>query len=129
MELSDNVRQRDEELAAYLDQTVPLSRQGNLLRLGLEKGNLFEKQITSEKALRVYTEALKRAWGTDASIELEKNCKEALPSRTLSAARARKRRAEELAAIEAVKQHPRVREAVEIFHAQVKSVSVPEFSS
>jgi hypothetical protein len=53
---------------------------------------------------------------------------EARPERTVSAERARLRRVRELAAIEEVKNHPRVKEAIEIFRAHVKHVTVAELN-
>src|SRR5690606_16530431 len=100
MQVAQFVRETETELAAYLEQTVPLRKSGNTLFLGLEKGHLFEQQIKSPRARAAYLEAVKRALGPDALLELELDCKEATHVRTLSAFRARQRRAEQLRAIE-----------------------------
>src|SRR5690606_29843911 len=47
MQVAQFVRETETELAAYLEQTVPLRKSGNTLFLGLEKGHLFEQQIKS----------------------------------------------------------------------------------
>ncbi len=128
MKITDRVREVDQQVAAYLEQTVPLRADGTVLELGLETGHVFEKQITDQATRQRLEDALKQEWGAEASLVLTVGAKQATPERTVSAERARMRRAQELAAIEEVKNHPRVREAIEIFNAHVKNVTIAEIS-
>lgn len=126
MTITERVREKDQQIAAYLEQTVPLQADGKVLELGLEKGHVFERQITDEKTKQLLETVLTNEWGPSAELVFQIGSREATPDRTVSAERARLRRARELAAIEEVKNHPRVREAIEIFHAHVKNVIVAE---
>src|SRR5690606_35779107 len=124
--ITDRLREEDMELSAYLEQTVPLQADGKVLELGLEKGHMFERQLTTDQAIATFERIIKSAWGSEAELKFTRNCAEALPDRTLSAERARERRRVHLAAIEEVKQHPRIQEAVQIFGAQIVNVTLPE---
>ncbi len=126
MKITDRVRTEDQQVAAYLEQTVPLRADGKILELGLEKGHVFEKQITDPTTKQRLNDALVDLWGEGAELLLTVGSPEAKPERTVSAERARQRRLRELAAIEEVKNHPRVKDAIEIFHAHVKNVIVAE---
>lgn len=126
MKITDRVRETDQQIAAYLEQSVPLKADGRVLELGLEKGHVFEKQITDPATKQLLELILKEAWGPNAELLFSVGTSEATPARTVSAERGRLRRVRELAAIEEVKNHPRVRDAIEIFHAHVKNVVVTE---
>jgi DNA polymerase-3 subunit gamma/tau len=128
MKLTDKVREKDQQIAAYLEQAVPLSADGKVLELGLEKGHVFEKQITDQKTRDLLEQVIKSEWGGDAELLFTVGSRDATPDRTVSAERVRLRKARELAAIEEVKNHPRVREAIEIFRAHVKHVIVAEMN-
>lgn len=128
MKITDRVREVDQQVAAYLEQTVPLRADGKVLELGLEKGHVFEKQITDTTTKERLNKALLDSWGEGAELILTVGSPGATPEHTVSAERARQRRARELAAIEEVKNHPRVKEAIEIFHAHVKNVIVAEIA-
>lgn len=128
MKITDRVREVDQQVAAYLEQTVPLRADGKILELGLEKGHVFEKQITDTTTKERLNKALLDSWGEGAELILTVGSPGATPEHTVSAERARQRRARELAAIEEVKNHPRVKEAIEIFHAHVKNVIVAEIA-
>ena len=124
--IADKIREDHTELAAYFEQAVPLKADEQCLELGLEKGHLFESQLTSAESISIFEKATIAVCGENATFKLAINCAEASPPRTLSAQRARNRRARHLAAIEEVKRHPRVAEAIEIFAAQVKNVTLPD---
>lgn len=128
MAITDRVREKDQQIAAYLEQAVPLNADGKVLELGLEKGHVFEKQITDENTKQLLETVLKKEWGPSAELIFQIGSREATPDRTVSAERARLRRARELAAIEEVKNHPRVKDAIEIFRAHVKNVIVSELN-
>lgn len=124
--ITDAIREENMELSAYIEQAVPLRADGTVLELGLEKGHLFERQIMAPEAIAAYEKAIKQVWGEKAQLLIQQNCAEALPDRTLAAERARARRRAHAAAIEEVKNHPRVQEAVQIFSAQIINVTLPE---
>lgn len=128
MTITERVREKDQQIAAYLEQTVPLKADGKVLELGLEKGHVFEKQITDEKTKQLLESVLKNEWGASAELVFQIGSREATPDRTVSSERARLRRVRELAAIEEVKNHPRVKDAIEIFRAHVKNVIVSELN-
>lgn len=128
MRITDHVREKDQQIAAYLEQSVPLRADGKVLELGLEKGHVFEKQITDAKTKELLEVVLRKEWGSSAEVLFSLGSHEAIPARSVSAERARLRRVRELAAIEDVKNHPRVKDAIEIFHAHVKNVIVAELN-
>lgn len=125
-QIVDEIRSEDEELAAYFEQTVPLTADGKTLSLGLAPRHIFEKQLTSEKATKAMERALEKLWGPDAKYSLSLNSKDAPPERTLSAERVRQQKLRHEEAVQKVKNHPRVREAVLLFDARIKQVNVAE---
>jgi len=125
-ELLEQLRVTDAALGAYFEQTVPLIADGTRLQLGLERGHVFENQITDPKAQRALEEVLKARWGANATLEIVRNCAQASPQATLAAERQRQRQKRQQEAISAVKSHPKVLEAIRIFGAQVRAVHLPE---
>ena len=125
-ELTASIREESIELAAYLEQTVPLSLAESSVTLGLEPGHVFEPQLFQEENQAQILKHARKVWGENGQVELVRGCREATPDRTLSAERARERKAAYVAAIEEVKHHPRVQEAAELFGARVKNVTLPE---
>lgn len=124
--IAERIRQEHSDWGAYFEQTVPLVADGLTLEIGLEKGHLFETQILSETARGVFEKALHAEWGSNASLKITARSEKASPERTLSAERTRQRRRAHLAAIEQVRHHPRVRDALAILGGQVKNVIIPE---
>ncbi len=122
----DELRQVDAALGAYFEQTVPLVADGQFLKLGLEQGNIFETQITAPDAQTALRTVLEKAWGPSASLEIIRNCAEAKPQNTAAAERVRQRALRHQEAVQAVRNHPTVVFACELFGAQVKSVQLPE---
>ncbi len=108
------------------EQTVPLLLEGAALELGLEPGFLFEKQLTHKDAITVVETALRAEWGETASLRITLSSRDAKPHLTLAAERVRKRKARHDAAVEDVKQNPKVREAMRILGAEIRAVRVPE---
>lgn len=124
--LAERLRAESIELAAIFEQTVPLDTDEPHLQLALEKGFLFEKQLTDRASVAVMENVLRAEWGEQATLRLVLNSAEATPNRTLSAERGRRKRARHEAAIDEVKRNPRVQEAVRILGADIKTVRVPE---
>ncbi len=120
------IQEQDMELAAYFDHLVPLSHEGDVLRLGMEKGMLFAPQLSTPDALAKMRTAVTRVFGPPAVLELVPNAPEAHADRTLSAQRARDRAARYHAAVQQVRNHPRVVEACRIFGAHIKQVTLPD---
>lgn len=125
-EVGQRLAATDVELAAYFDHLVPLAADGVLLRLGMERGLLFASQLSTPEAKAKIGEAVRQVWGPEAAFELIPNCPDADPERSLSAQKARERAARYQAAIDEVRNHPRVIEACRIFGAQIKNVVVAE---
>lgn len=125
-EIVEELRKSDQELAAYFEQTVPLEADGKALSLGLSSQHVFEKQISSKQATLAIEAVLQKLWGKDATYSLTLSSKAAPPERTLSAERVRKQKMRHFDAVQKVKNHPRVREAIEIFDARIKNVNVAE---
>jgi hypothetical protein len=125
-EVADRIREEHSDWGAYFEQTVPLIADGKTLELGLEKGHLFETQITSDTARDVFEKALRKLWGAEATLKITARSAQATPEATLSAERARLRRKAHLAAVEEVREHPRVRDALAVFGGHVKNVVIPE---
>jgi len=123
--IGDRIRLSHDDWSAYFEQTVPLIADGKTLCLGLEKGHLFEKQLLSEEGRKIFEQAVRAEWGQNAILELVPRSEKADPSSTLAAERARIRARAHHEAIEQVKNHPRIREALEIFNGQVKNVTLP----
>ena len=124
--IAERIRETNHELAAIFEQTVPLLLEGAALELGLEPGFLFEKQLTHKDAITVVETALRAEWGKAASLRITLSSPEAKPHLTLAAERVRKRKARHDAAVEDVKQNPKVREAMRILGAEIRTVRVPE---
>jgi DNA polymerase-3 subunit gamma/tau len=124
--IADRIREEHSEWGAYFEQTVPVVADGTTLEIGLEKGHLFEQQITSEAAREVFERALFQEWGPNATLKITSRCEAAIPDKTLSAERGRHRRKAHLAAVEEVRRHPLVREALNVLGGQVKNVILPE---
>lgn len=126
MELLEQLRTKDAALGAYFEQTVPLVADGKMLRLGLERGHVFENQIIDPNAQQALRDVLHARWGADAVLDIVRNCAQALPQATLAAERQRQRQKRQQEAILAVKSHPKVLEAVRIFGAQIRAVHLPD---
>ncbi len=124
--IAERLRADNIELAAIFEQTVPLLADGSRLELGLEKGFLFQKQLTAPASISALEAALRASWGESATLALVLDSTEAKPHLTLAAERARRRRARYEASVEEVRHNPRVQEAVRILGAEIKSVRVPE---
>lgn len=122
--VAERVRGTHMELAAYLEQAVPLGWDGQKLELGLEPGCLFEKQLLQTEALEVLRAALVAEHGPESHLQILSNVPEAQPHRTLAAERVRRRQARHDAAVEDVKNHPKVQEALSILGASIKTVRI-----
>jgi hypothetical protein len=123
--IGDRIRLSHDDWGAYFEQTVPLIADGKTLSLGLEKGHLFEKQLLSDEGRKIFEHAVRAEWGQGAILELVPRSENAKPPSTLAAERARIRARAHDEAIAQVKSHPRIRDALEIFNAQVKNVTLP----
>jgi hypothetical protein len=124
--IGEELSSDDPELSAYFDHLVPLDHEAGELRLGLEKGHLFAVQLVDAGAVQKMQKATRAVLGENVKLTLVQNSEQANQQRTLSAQKARDRKARYLQAVEAVKTHPRVVEAARIFDAQIKNVTLPE---
>src|SRR5690606_17051838 len=129
IEVIDHLRVTEPELSAYFEQTVPLVADKTLLKLGIEPGHIFENQILTNTAQAKLLETLVHVWGSEARLEIVRNCASAHPHATAAQERVRRRAEQHRLNVMAVKTHPKVVEACRIFGAQVKSVQVPELST
>jgi DNA polymerase-3 subunit gamma/tau len=122
----ERVRQSDLELAAYLEQAVPLSVGGERLEVAFEPGFVFQAAVTTHTARTALQEAARVELGDAVELVLRENFAEALPHRTLSAQRERERAAVRDAAIQRARNHPRVVDAIEILGARLKDVKLAD---
>jgi len=122
----ERLREDDFELAAYLDQAVPLTVVPGRLELGFERGFVFLSAIANQEARTKIERAASEVLGVATQLELRDNHPQALPHKTLSALRERQREAERLEAIERAKSDPRVLDAIEVLGARIKEVKLAE---
>ncbi len=126
MRVCAHVREKHMELAAYLEQTVPLQCDGSRLSIALEPGYLFEKKLTSSEGRAILESSLKELWGPSAHLEIIPESEHAHPNQSVAKAKERKRQAERAALVEEVKNHPRIRQAVDVLGAKLRDVRLPE---
>jgi len=118
----DRLRGEDGLLASYLEQAEVLELGPTRLHLGLEDGFLFERELTSEKALAKVREHLLPDFEPELSLEFSK----AKVSWSIGAVRAWLRQRERETQIEELRNHPRVKQAVEVLGARIRQVVLPE---
>lgn len=122
----ERVREYDIELAAYLEQAVPLTVVPGRLELGFERDFVFLAAIANQEARTKIERAATEELGVATQLEIRDNHPQALPHKTLSALREREREAQRLQAIERAKSDPRVLDAIEVLGARIKEVKLAE---
>lgn len=122
----ERVREKDIELAAYLEQTVPLSVEPGHLELAIEPGFVFRTAVTSPEARASLQEAASAELGAPTEPRFVEDQDAAAPHKTLSALREREREARRLEAIHRARSHPRVVDAIEVLGARLKEVKLAE---
>ncbi len=120
------LREVDPQLAAVLEQAVPLQVSAERLELGYERGSVFAKSVTAKDSVTKIETAGRRLLGEALELHIVEDCPEAAPHRTLSAKRIRERELAHQRAVAKVKSHPRVLDALQVFGGRVKDVKIAE---
>ncbi len=122
----DRVRETNVELAAYLEQAVPLVVEPGKIQLSFEKGSLFVDKVNARPTLEALGSAASEVLGAPTVVGVTPDHPDAFPHKTLSAERVREREAARREAIARAKAHPRVVDALEVFGARIKEVKLAE---
>jgi hypothetical protein len=122
----ERVRESNVELAAYLEQAVPIVVGPGAVELGFERGNLFVDHVKPRDVLAQLGTVASEVFGVATSVSVTEDYREAAPHKTLSAQRVREREAARREAIARAKAHPRVVDALEVFGARIKEVKLAE---
>jgi DNA polymerase-3 subunit gamma/tau len=122
----DRVRETNVELAAYLEQAVPLVVEPGKLQLSFEKGSLFVDKVNARPTLEALGSVASEVLGAPTVVGVTPDHPDAFPHKTLSAERVREREAARREAIARAKAHPRVVDALEVFGARIKEVKLAE---
>jgi hypothetical protein len=120
------VRESNVELAAYLEQAVPIVVGAGTLELGFERGSLFVGHVKPREVLAQLGAVATEVFGAPTEVRVTEDYREAAPHKTLSAQRVREREAARRDAIAKAKAHPRVVDAIEVFGARIKEVKLAE---
>jgi len=118
----DRLRADDGQLAAYLEQTEVLTASAPVIRLGIQEGFLFERELVTSAAIAKVQTHLALDFGADVRVEFAK-----VPvSVSIGSVRAHLRERQRRAQIDELRNHPRVREAVQVLGARIRQVVLPE---
>jgi DNA polymerase-3 subunit gamma/tau len=120
------VRENRPELAAFLEHTSPLTVKPGELRIALEPGSMFEKEVSDKASLAILGRAASTHFNTETAVSVEFDSAQARQVTTLSALEVEAREQRTRAAILRAKQHPRVTDAVEILGARLKDLKLLE---
>jgi len=118
----DRLRQSDGQLAAYLEQTEVLACEPPLIRLVFEDGFLFERELTEATAVAKIQAHLAVDFGPDIGLEFVRSN----VGSTIGNVRTWLRERERQAQIEELRNHPRVKQAVEVLGARIRQVVLPD---
>lgn len=123
-QVADTLRSENPEIAAVLDLVVPLTAEDAVLRLGMEPGFVFEKQLTRRETAEQVEAVARTLWNPELALQLVPNCREATPDKTLATLRTAERERRHAEAVSAVKSHPAVQRAIRVFDARIKEVRI-----
>jgi hypothetical protein len=118
----DRLRTDDAQLAAYVEQTEVLTSNGPVIRLGIQDGFLFERELmVPEAAAKIQTHLIPD-FGVDIRLEFTK-----VPATcSIGTVRAHLRQRERQVQIDELRNHPRVKQAVEVLGARIRQVILPD---
>ena len=118
----DRLRADDGQLAAYFEQTEVLVSEGPVIRLGIQEGFLFERELATSAASAKIQTHLALDFGADVRVEFAK-----VPiGVSIGSVRAHLRERQRRAQIDELRNHPRVKEAVQILGARIRQVVLPD---
>jgi DNA polymerase-3 subunit gamma/tau len=122
----ERVRESNVELAAYLEQAVPIVVGSGAVELGFERGSLFVGHVKPRDVLAQLAAVATEVFGAPTEVRVTEEYREAAPHKTLSAQRVREREQARRDAVAKAKAHPRVVDAIEVFGARIKEVKLAE---
>ncbi len=122
----ERVRESNVELAAYLEQAVPIVVGPGTLELGFERASLFVDHVKPRDVVAQLGATATDVFGAPTEVRIVEDYRDAAPHKTLSAQRVREREAARREAIARAKAHPRVVDALEVFGARIKEVKLAE---
>jgi DNA polymerase-3 subunit gamma/tau len=118
----DRLRADDGQLASYLEQTEVLSVGPSLVRLGIDETFLFERELTSPAMTAKIQSHLAPDFGPQATVEFVR----ASVTCSIHNVRAWLRERERQGQIEELRNHPRVKQAVDVLGARIRQVVLPD---
>jgi hypothetical protein len=121
----DSIRAARPDLASMLQHIVPLALSDQEWSLGLEKGSVFERIASSKETEALLKRAGASLFGSAPRITIKSD----VPKRdvqTLAEVAADQRAVRHNSAVERVRRHPRVLDAVEILGARIKEVRLAD---
>jgi DNA polymerase-3 subunit gamma/tau len=114
------------QLAAFLEHAAPLCIEPGQLRIALEPGSMFARDLSDKNALALLGRAAADHFGTPTAVSVEFDSEQAREVATLSALEVEARERRTRAAIARAKEHPRLVDAVEILGARLKDLKLCE---
>jgi len=118
----DRLRADDGQLASYLEQTEVLSCAPPVIRFGVDDGFLFERELTTPAAVAKIQGHLAQEFGEGIALEFTK----VRVACSIGSVRTWLRERQRQVQIEELRNHPRVKQAVEILGARIRQVVLPD---
>jgi hypothetical protein len=120
------VRKERPELGAFLSHAIPLHCDGNRLELGWESGSVFYESVSGPEQRKLLQAAAQRHFGSAPEIQFRLDHEPDSNGTTLASVEAREREARRQVALREAREHPVVRQAIDILGARVKELRLPE---
>ncbi len=127
-QILEAVQKKRPDIAATLEHAVPLSRDGDLLTLGWPPDNVLGESLADELVSTLCCEAAIALELPLRRLQIEHACQAAKGKPTLAARESAERARRVRAAQDRVRQHPRVRDAIELLGARLREVRLPELA-
>jgi hypothetical protein len=120
----DRVRQERPALAAVLEHAVPMEVRPERVLLGYAPGDFLGAQAAEEEAALLLQREVRAHFGVATKVEIDLSLR-AAAAQTVASIDDAKRKGELAAARAAVQTHPLVRQAMQLFGAELREVRVP----
>jgi DNA polymerase-3 subunit gamma/tau len=110
------------ELAAFLTHALPLEVSATTIIVGWPPNSFFADQVSDASAIEAIMNAAERRFGARPSIRFESNREPSPGTKTLAEIYVAERQQKTQAALEDARNHPAVREAMDVLGAKLKDV-------
>ncbi len=125
-EVLELVRSERPELAAVLQHAAPLEVSGERLRLGYERGSVWEEHVNADEPLGVVTRAARACFGQETDVSFDFASRNASTLETVATANLREKEARKKAQKELASRHPMVGTVIDVLGARLKGVRIPD---